>query len=47
MRYSGARKLSDLPKEALDYVKFIENAVGCPIRYISVGPDREAYIQCF
>lgn len=44
---SGARKLSDLPKEALDYVKFIENAVGCPIRYISVGPDREAYIQCF
>lgn len=42
---SGCRKLSDLPKEALDYVKYIEKAVGCNVRYISVGADREAYIE--
>ena len=42
---SECRKLEDLPKAALDYVKYIEKAVGCPIKYISVGPDREAYIE--
>lgn len=39
------RKASDLPKEALDYVKFIEKAVGCKIRYVTVGPEREACID--
>lgn len=42
---SGARKLSDLPKAAVDYIKYIENAVGCKIKYVSVGPDREQYIE--
>lgn len=42
---SGARKLSDLPQAAVDYVKYIENAVGCKVKYISVGPDREQYIE--
>ncbi|MCQ2771637.1 MAG: adenylosuccinate synthetase, partial [Clostridia bacterium] len=42
---SNCRKMSDLPKEAVDYISYIEKAVGCNIKYISVGPDREAYIE--
>ena len=41
---SGARKWEDLPKEAQDYVLFLEEKVGCRIRYVSVGPEREALI---
>lgn len=44
---SGCRKVEDLPKEALDYIKYIEKAVDCPIKYVSVGADREAYITMF
>ena len=40
---SGCRSFADLPKAAQDYVKFIEAAVGCPIRYVSVGAERDAY----
>lgn len=42
---SKARTLEDLPKEAIDYIKFIEEKTGAPIKYISVGPEREAYIE--
>ena len=42
---SGCRKVSDLPKEALDYILWCEKAVGCKIRYVSVGAEREAYID--
>lgn len=42
---SKARKLEDLPKEAVDYIKFIEKETEAPIKYISVGPEREAYIK--
>lgn len=42
---SRARKLEDLPKEAVDYIKFIEKETEAPIKYISVGPEREAYIK--
>lgn len=41
---SGIRKYEDLPKEARDYVEFVEKYIGAPITYISVGPEREAYI---
>ena len=41
---SGCRKESDLPPAAAAYVDFIEKAVGCPVRYISVGPEREDII---
>ena len=41
---TGCRKFEDLPQAAQDYVTYIEKAVGCPIAYISVGPDREACI---
>lgn len=42
---SKARTLEDLPKETIDYIKFIEEKTGAPIKYISVGPEREAYIE--
>ena len=41
---SGCRKWEDLPKEAQDYVLFLEEKVGCPIRCISVGAERDAYL---
>lgn len=41
---SNCRKVEDLPKEALDYIKYIEEAVGCKIKYVSVGAEREQYI---
>ncbi|MCL2234070.1 MAG: adenylosuccinate synthase [Firmicutes bacterium] len=41
---SKARKLSDLPKAAVDYIQFIEKSVGCPISYVSLGPARDEYI---
>ena len=41
---SGVRRWEDLPKEAQDYVTYIEQAVGCPIVYVSVGPERDSII---
>lgn len=42
---SGCRKFEDLPKNAQEYVLYIEKEMNCPIKYISVGAEREAYIQ--
>ena len=44
---SACRRMEDLPAAARDYVRFIENAVGCPIRFISVGAERDACIRLF
>lgn len=44
---SKCRKAEDLPKQALDYVRYIEKVTGCPIKYVSVGAEREEYIQMF
>ena len=44
---SGCRKPEDLPKAALDYVKYIEKAVGCPIKYVSVSAERDGCIEMF
>ena len=41
---SKCRKPEDLPKQAKDYIDFIEKAVGCPITYVSVGAEREEYV---
>jgi adenylosuccinate synthase len=40
-----ARKFSDLPPRARQYVETIEKLVGVPVRWISVGPAREATIK--
>jgi adenylosuccinate synthase len=42
---SKCRKPEDLPKAAINYIKFIENAVGCRIKYVSVGAGRNDYLQ--
>ena len=42
---SKCRKPEDLPAEALRYIEFIENAVGCPINYVSVGAKRDDYLK--
>ena len=41
---SGAKKLSDLPKNARDYVEFLEEKSGTRISAIGVGQDRNATI---
>ena len=41
---SGVRKWEDLPKEARDYVEYVERQVGCRITYVSVGPERDSII---
>ena len=41
---SGVRRWEDLPEAARRYVRRIEEAVGCPIVYVSVGPERESII---
>ena len=42
---SGCRKFEDLPVNAQKYVEMIEKAVGCPIKYVSVGAGRDEYIE--
>ena len=42
---SGCRTKEDLPKEALEYIQYIEKVIECPIKYVSVGAERDAYIQ--
>ena len=44
---SGCRTFDALPENAQKYVKYIEQAVGCPIEYVSVGAERDAYIKMF
>ena len=41
---SKCRKAENLPKAALEYIRFIENAVNCKIKYVSVGASRDDYI---
>lgn len=41
---SGCRSWEQLPDTARSYVQALEDAVGCPIRYVSVGPGRDAYL---
>ncbi|HEY5889266.1 MAG TPA: adenylosuccinate synthetase, partial [Acidimicrobiia bacterium] len=33
-----------LPTEARDYVRYIENKVGVPVGWVSVGPERSQLI---
>lgn len=42
---SHVRCFHDLPKQAKQFISMIEEAIHCPITYISVGPDRESYIK--
>ena len=34
----------ELPQEFKNYIKFLENELGVPVKYISIGPDRDQTI---
>ena len=40
----NVRKYSQLPVTAQKYVETIEKLVGKPVKYVSIGPHREAMI---
>uniref|UniRef100_A0A674MBC6 Adenylosuccinate synthetase n=1 Tax=Takifugu rubripes TaxID=31033 RepID=A0A674MBC6_TAKRU len=44
---SAARKWNDLPVKAQNYIRFIENHIGVPIKWVGVGKSRECMIQMF
>lgn len=41
---SHIRRWEELPAEAQNYVEFVEKEIGCPIGYVSVGPERDSII---
>ncbi|MDD6123207.1 MAG: adenylosuccinate synthase [Bacteroidales bacterium] len=41
---TAVREEKDFPQAFADYITYIEQATGTPIRIVSVGPDREATI---
>uniref|UniRef100_A0A8C2V305 Adenylosuccinate synthetase isozyme 1 n=1 Tax=Chinchilla lanigera TaxID=34839 RepID=A0A8C2V305_CHILA len=44
---TGARKWEDLPLQAQNYVRFVENHVGVAVKWVGVGKSRESMIQLF
>jgi adenylosuccinate synthase len=41
---SGARSEDDLPGEARDYLRFLEEHLGVPVRLVGVGPGRDQVV---
>lgn len=41
---TGVRDYNDLPANAKSYLSYIENQVGVPVKYISIGAERTAMI---
>jgi adenylosuccinate synthase len=41
---SGATELHDIPAEAKDYVAFLAEQAGVPIRLVGVGPGRDQFV---
>ncbi len=41
---SSCRNKNDLPENALKYIKYIENKIGKPVKYVSVGAERDQII---
>ncbi|HEX3393999.1 MAG TPA: adenylosuccinate synthase [Acidimicrobiales bacterium] len=42
---SGITSLSDLPTAAQDYIGFLADQIGVPIRLVGVGPGREQFVD--
>jgi adenylosuccinate synthase len=38
---AGARSWADLPAQAIKYVRYIEELVGCPVSLLSTSPERD------
>ena len=41
---TGVRSYQDLPGPARDYVEYVAEAVGVPVAWVSVGPERSQLI---
>ena len=41
---SSCRTMDSLPDAAREYIDYIEKSVGAPIKYVSVGPERDEII---
>ena len=41
---SDVRKWEELPEQAKEYVTYIEKNIGCPIKYVPVGPQRDSIV---
>src|SRR5277367_2812207 len=41
---SGCTELADLPQAARDYVNFLAEQIGTPVRLVGVGPGREQFV---
>ena len=44
---SKCKKVEDLPENAIKYIRYLENAVGCKIKYVSVGAERDSYVEMY
>jgi adenylosuccinate synthase len=42
---TSARTVEDLPGAAQDYIRIVERAAGIPVRWIGIGPEREATLR--
>lgn len=42
---TGIRTKDQFPKELNEYIQFLEKELKVPVRYVSVGPDREQIIE--
>ncbi len=42
---TGVRNYADLPQAAKDYVDVVEELLGVPIGWVSLGPEREALVE--
>ena len=42
----SARNLDDLPQEARDYIRWLEDALEVPADLVGVGPERGATLEC-
>jgi len=40
----GARRAEELPRPAVDYLRFIEDQIGVPVSLVGVGPGREQIV---
>jgi adenylosuccinate synthase len=42
---TGIREYDDLPKAAQTYIEYIQDSVGVPVGWVSVGPERSQLIE--
>ncbi len=42
---TSGRRLEDLPRPAVDYIRHLEHSVACPIHLVSLGPERSAMVR--